>query len=98
MISYEELVHVSLWFPSLSSFQPRIPKERKLEILMDIMNKQQLQIAELVKANAGTASPELLAQAEATSVETHHQLQMMLGLDPNKVSGTPKINCFHRFA
>lgn len=59
---------------------------------MDVTQKQQTQIAELVKAKSGTVSPQLLAETEATSMETHHQQQIMKGLGPTKVCGAPTIS------
>ena len=51
-----------------------------MQVLMDIVNKQQLQIAELVKSQAGQVSQSLMDEVNDTERLAHHQQQVMCGL------------------
>ena len=62
-----------------------------MEILMDLLQRQQAQIAELVKSQQPQGAHDLLERVEATNAEIHHQNQIMNGLDPDKVTGQPSV-------
>ena len=57
-----------------------------MQILMDIVNKQQSQIAELVKSKAGQVSQSLIDEVNDTERLAHHQSQLMNGLGANHVN------------
>ena len=57
-----------------------------MQILMDIVNKQQSQIAELVKSKAGQVSQSLIDEVNDTERLAHHQSQLMNGLAADHVN------------
>lgn len=68
-----------------------------MEILMDLLQRQQAQMAKLVKSQQPQAAGDLLERVESTNAEIHHQRQIMNGLDPDKVAGQPSATGFPKF-
>ena len=57
-----------------------------MQILMDLVNKQQSQIAELVKSKAGQVSQSLIDEVNDIERLAHHQSQLMNGLAAGHVN------------
>lgn len=63
-----------------------------MQVMMDLLGKQQSQIAELIKHS--NAPKSLRKEVEDTCMEASKHIQIQNGFEPDQVGKPPKYVCF----